>query len=180
MPLSLGAPFVVYPVSALADHVMDVIYVSSKKEMIGPDARRHVAMMANEQPFGDRAEVDFPGETMGALSLTFYAEKAITKGCGCACPEPTRISLLDKFPESLFWFLYYILTIVSTAVTILGGLTAAAFTKFGELKFWLGKLWGIMGLHKKFTFLVSRPRAFPRRWDNCFSPSIIPQLGLIV
>lgn len=35
----------------------------------------------------------------------------------------------------------------------------------------------IMGLHRKFTFLMPRPRAFPRRWDNLFTPVIIPYSG---
>jgi hypothetical protein len=40
------------------------------------------------------------------------------------------------------------------------------------------KTWGIMGLHVESPFDLPRPRAFPRRWDNCFSPVIILQKQL--
>lgn len=36
--------------------------------------------------------------------------------------------------------------------------------------------YGIMGLHKKFTFLLPSPRLLAQRWDICFSPVIIPQM----
>lgn len=36
---------------------------------------------------------------------------------------------------------------------------------------------GIMGLHKKFTFLLPSPRLFAQRWDISFPPVIIPQTG---
>jgi hypothetical protein len=36
---------------------------------------------------------------------------------------------------------------------------------------------GIMGSHRKFAFLMPRPRVLAHRWDTLFPPVIIPQAG---
>lgn len=93
--------------SALCHLVSYVIIICSEKEMFGPDAKFHVTAVKDMQTFGDRAKVDFPTETMGAhvrqmSAASFACANRAIAVIGCACPQPTGVSLLDIRPESHF------------------------------------------------------------------------------
>lgn len=89
----------------------------------------------------------------------------------------TPISILGgrAIPET---FLGSSAELASCIVAVARTFFAVKLTKwFGLLAlgalFELGRVWGIMGLHGKLTFLMPRPRPLQRRWDNLFPPSII-------
>jgi len=57
------------PLPTLANHVTAVVPPRSKKQVLGPPARRVVALMQHAKTWGDLASVQPPGDPVGQLDL---------------------------------------------------------------------------------------------------------------
>ncbi|HKD73909.1 MAG TPA: hypothetical protein VKB76_00385, partial [Ktedonobacterales bacterium] len=74
--------------------------VGPKKQMIGSDARRVVAMVADKHTCRDWAEVQFPGEPMGAHVSAVHKDFAIAASSGVFI-GPTATVLSHSRPEAI-------------------------------------------------------------------------------
>ncbi len=87
----------------LGNHVGRIISFGSEKQMIGADAGRVIAAMANNLPSGYWAEMDFPRNPMGAdfdAIRPAAIDPPVSKFVLLACPEPAGIALGDMLPET--------------------------------------------------------------------------------
>lgn len=87
---------------ALLCHVPAIIPVVPEKEMVGPDASSVVAVVADEQTVGDRAEMQFPREPVGLYRPPWTAnvECAVARRSDGTLPLPTSRSGVDVVPET--------------------------------------------------------------------------------
>ena len=93
----------------LFQHISNVINASANKKMVWSNARRVVAMVANDLAFWNRAISQFPRNAMGLDCSSFSATNAnpsITEVPGTrrdtkrTCPKPALIGLIDILPEA--------------------------------------------------------------------------------
>jgi len=86
----------------LRSHVVHVVSVGSKEQMIWPDARGIVAMVADEQACGDRAVQCLPHITMGINGVLVRVVGSVSSGNLPAKPFPAAIVDADLAEESGF------------------------------------------------------------------------------
>ena len=189
---------VVRAASAFGIHVCNVVLIRSKPKMRGIDASRSVAVVANAHAVRDGAEVKFPRQAMSHEPLTVRFHRAVTVFDHVAAPQPTLVwrSGRYSFPKEnvqglCFSGLYgledmavkkahrFALDGAALGARLLGyvGLlsTAAMTVTVGNV------VRGIMGMHKKFTFLVPSLGTIPvvaGAIRVLFTPSIIAQKGI--
>ena len=94
--------------SSFGDGIDIIIGVGSEKQMVWPNTKPHVAVMADELSVGDSPAVDFVRETMGKDHRPTrwpraQCQQAVSLVVGVAVPEPTTISPFDIPPETLLW-----------------------------------------------------------------------------
>jgi hypothetical protein len=83
--------------TAFRHHVPSVVEIRSNEEMRRVHARRVVAVMANEQPYGDGSVHALPSEAVsGEHSLSYRVpEPAVSASTSFSLPHPTPIALLN-------------------------------------------------------------------------------------
>lgn len=88
--------------SPLCGHVGGILGASAQKQMVGIDARRIVAAMADEQAVRDRATVYLPRHPMSAshADSSTKSYRAITKRAPESGPQPAGIRELDMAEKS--------------------------------------------------------------------------------
>lgn len=87
----------------LGKHIAIVVGVCAQKEMLRIHAARIVAMMANEHAWRYGATMQFPRNTMGSQCLPVVStgiDNTVSEGTRRACPNPTRVRLLDILPKA--------------------------------------------------------------------------------
>lgn len=183
-----------FSLTPFGDHVLRIIKICSKKQMTRIDTGRIIAFMANQHAFGDWSIGQFVRESMRRNVSRVVFELAIAAAAFVAFatkPEPTVIqsASIHHCPKSIFRLGHasamaakkltglaldpFVAFIVAWRNSCLLSTTAMA-KAVGNIKR------GIMGLHKKFTFLVSRPWTVPAVAGLLLlvrTPVIIPQLG---
>ena len=89
-----------------ANHVLCVVCVRSRKEVVRPYTIPDIALVANEESYGDGAKVDNPGQAMGydsrlpAIRKNLYRKATVTVLLrDLPFPLPTTIGLLNFSPE---------------------------------------------------------------------------------
>lgn len=101
MGLTSGAGWKHLP--PLGVHVSVVIENCSQKQMVGPDASGIVATVADECSRWDRAIVNLPRNARSYKHAPLHPracrDHAVASMLGSR-PEPTRLRLVDLFPES--------------------------------------------------------------------------------
>lgn len=89
----------------LPHHVGAVVLWGSEFEVIGPNAPRMIAGMADDHSVGNRAVDEFPRDPMRqqelALSST-RSDSSVAGAVGRASPPPASVALFDIAPEALF------------------------------------------------------------------------------
>jgi hypothetical protein len=88
--------------SALRRRVLLVIGNGPNEQVVGVDARRHVALMANRQATGDRADVQFIGVPMRSEMSVSDREYAVAEASLGAGPQPASVGVgfVHESPES--------------------------------------------------------------------------------
>lgn len=90
---------------SLGNLISNVVCISAKEQVIGPNTGGSVASVQYPQPIGDRAVVQFPGNTMRRSSRAVLpasqSNAAVAVMVGCGSPQPTRIGLSDFRPKAL-------------------------------------------------------------------------------
>lgn len=87
--------------SPFADSIMQIINVCSEKQVIGPDASRGIAVVANKKPVRDRTVVQFIRKAVCVNTSIAIPEGAVVPPTGMrACPQPTGVRFLNLRPES--------------------------------------------------------------------------------
>ena len=177
-------------VSTLCHHIGMVVLQCTKKQMRWIDARRIVTVMADEHTFWNGAMVKLPRETMDKSTLV-GPEHAISLVVRAAIPQPAlffaaTFNLLPEAVKSRFPLQSRMVTMdemnrlpldpTALRASLLGdGCKVAATT----MAITVGNIVrGIMGMHKKFTFLVPSLGTIPVVAGAIrvrFTPSIIPQ-----
>jgi hypothetical protein len=177
----------------LAHHIRTIVELSAKKEMRGIATRRVIAPVTNNKTVGDGAIANFVAKSMRYISLLAEHKNSIAARRS-TLPQPTVILVadLDFAPEGIFngvcrhsmsempideleGFALYLSAFGPVSLGNLGFLatTAMAITEGNVVR-------GIMGLHKKLTFLVSKPWTVPAVAGLLLlvrTPVIIPQAG---
>lgn len=82
-------------------HVLHVVIVGAKKQVIGANTSGVVTAVQYPQPVGDGAVVQFPRYAMRVYRAAVLADLAIPSVTTRACPLPTTIALgfTDSHPE---------------------------------------------------------------------------------
>lgn len=186
---SLVQPHRLIVASLLCAHVLHIVAAGSGKEMLRVTAGWIIALVTDFLIVSYRAIVQFVGKAMGRMKRLSLAESAIACSVLGTSPKPAlrqknRMDgaiLVNLFPEAIFERAASVVIVdeslrltfnpaPSFVVSLRNwcGLTTAALTvaygDFIERKLGLNMFWGMLGAHKKFTFLVSKPRTFARRW----------------
>ena len=83
-------------------HVSKVLALSSKKQVVGPDARWGVAVVADVQAIRNRPVRHLPRHTVGGgLGSRVPDPKYPVAACGSlGGPQPARVGLVDFLPEA--------------------------------------------------------------------------------
>ena len=93
------------PMTTLAIAIARIHGRRSEKQMVRPDARRIVAVVADAQIVGRFTEVDGPRNTMGELAARMTAraavEHAVPRSVAVPRPLPASFGLSDLPPETL-------------------------------------------------------------------------------
>lgn len=92
---------VVLAASALFYHVIVVVFVRSKKQVIGSYAGRVVAMMKNFQAIGNWAMRYHPRHSVRAFGPVLNTPNTVAPIIREARPYPAGVSLLNAKPETL-------------------------------------------------------------------------------
>jgi len=90
--------------STLIEHVLHIIFLGTKKKVVGPNTRSVITPMTNPLASWDQTIGQFPGNAMGKpldrMSLDFFPEEhSIAIPIFRAVPEPTAILSTYLFPE---------------------------------------------------------------------------------
>jgi hypothetical protein len=86
-------------------HVVSVVLMSAKKQVIGADTSAVVARVANEQSIGDGAVGQFPGQTMGgnhsscAVTAGTSEHSTVAVSGNISYPQPTVTGSVNFRPE---------------------------------------------------------------------------------
>jgi hypothetical protein len=91
--------------SMFGNAIRSVVIARSKEEMIGADAWRGIAGMANLQIARSHAVCQLKGEAVNHIALAFDLNCAISPFVRVACPIPATISHFDARPKPIgvFW-----------------------------------------------------------------------------
>lgn len=79
--------------------IAQIIFVCSKKQMIGSYAEPVIARMANKKSSRDVPIGDNPGKSICAKIFAMPPNASITSFAFAANPSPARISLINGIPE---------------------------------------------------------------------------------
>jgi hypothetical protein len=91
-------------VATLANHVVRVLLVGSKEQMVRPDAERCIAPMADQQVWiVDGTVGQFVSRTMGVGCRALVPELGVSVGTNGASPQPTAVRFRDVLPQALGW-----------------------------------------------------------------------------
>jgi hypothetical protein len=88
--------------ASLAVHVAHIFSLRADEEMVGADAGRVVAAVADDHPGWDRPVDELPSDPVRALHNACHRERSIlpTKAGLTARPQPATVGLLDLGPEA--------------------------------------------------------------------------------
>lgn len=87
-------------VAALANHVLQVFGLSTKKQVVRANARRIIAPMAHIQPFRDGPVGELVADAMGAMRFAVPSNDAIAFCVNGRFPDPTVRAFIDVAPEA--------------------------------------------------------------------------------
>lgn len=95
--------------SAFGGSVMHIVNVRAEKQMVRPNTRANIALVANKHPIRDGAVCENPRESMCKLPSSIHHEPTMTSlfvsGSG---PKPATLSFFNFTPESRFKRLFFI------------------------------------------------------------------------
>lgn len=119
--------------AALGHHVLDIVDLSSKEQMIRVHATGVVALVTNTQSIRNIALVKFPGNAMGqCYSVPFVSKKDIDSTVSGSIertrPVPTSVCFLNVFPKSDLKRLSSLLGAIVALRRAIGGLLLKTFT----------------------------------------------------
>lgn len=88
-------------VPAFADHVVVIIGIGSKEQMLRSYTGRVIALVQHLYSFWDRTAMDFPRETMGSSGamVVIIPDSAVSVFIGVSCPRPALPGFVDLIPE---------------------------------------------------------------------------------
>lgn len=90
------------PAAPLRLHVSKVVEISSEEQVVGADAKRHIAAMANVHAVRNSAVVEFPRKTVCADDLRSDAYGAVSATLKrCTGPQPASGRFVDPSPETI-------------------------------------------------------------------------------
>lgn len=165
-------------------HIFHVLFVGTKKQMVGIDARRVIASVEHANAmiavvFWYWAVMQLEGKTMSENPTIWFSKNhhSVTSGKSVSSPRPTFVwaKFINALPEIFFgreprhkgvvvpadishWLAFF----PSLAGALMGrkfGLLSAT-----TLTVAIGNIVrGIIGVHRELTFLVSNPGALARR-----------------
>lgn len=166
--------------------VLHIVAWCSKKQMRWIDASRSVAGMADEHAIRNISIVNLPRDAVGQMVLAVKVDFAVAlrKLSSPSAVAPTIIwaALLHVIPEPRFQrrqsssfervpkniSLRFTLNPSKLAISLLRNWreSTASTSAVSVWNILQGVVRATMRVHEKLTFLLPRPRAFPRRWDN--------------
>jgi hypothetical protein len=152
-------------------HVLGIVRVGTKKQVVRPDTVSHIASMANEQTFRNGTKVKFPGIAVRNNTLAFIAvvEGSVPAVVQADSPKPASIGLINVTPKPSVKSLFLKSTVELTGAeaTAKSAITTFNIKRAGSKKFTaiftrllnfsLGS--GIMRLHRNSPFYVTPPAA---------------------
>lgn len=91
------------PGSSLLPHVHHVGKVIPKEEVVRPNAEAHVTLMQDEQPIGDLAIVQKPGDAMSVVTVMIVTDPTVPGGVRTISPQPagSKFWLMGWYPAVL-------------------------------------------------------------------------------
>lgn len=151
-------------ISALRNHIVAIVLVRAKKEVVRIDAGAHIATMKHAQVIWDKIKVKFPRQAMSADASLIHTNYSISVGSEASAPKPTfvRRAYSNVLPESLgngaasatvstdiaIWFAFddsATLVVKGSDTRLLSTATSAVAKRcFIEGKLGLNKLWGMI------------------------------------
>jgi len=136
--------------SLLLDTVLNVVAIRSEEEMVRADARRVVALMADEHSVGDRAVSEFPRHSVGLNVLLLFgqSENAIPVRAPGSRPCPAVTRRVHVLPEPFVNGCRGLVSVVAFLRTEEVGLPPAGLKRSsarGTILEHLNRLSGVMG-----------------------------------